>query len=166
MDIRATSQYVRISPRKLRLVAGAVKPLSVAHALSQLKNMDKRAAVHLHKTLKSCVANAIANAKAKEEDLVIKSILIDEGPSFKRFQPVARGMAHSFKKRTSHITVILSTKTQVALPRPKADLPLAEKGAKKEMETKIEEPKEVKKVATPKKVAAKKGVARGTKSKS
>ena len=159
MDIRATSQYVRISPRKLRLVAVAVKPLTVAHALSQLRNMDKRAAVHLHKTLKSCVANAIANAKAKEEDLVIKSILIDEGPSFKRFQPVARGMAHSFKKRTSHITVILSTKTQVALPKPIE--------AKKEMDTKIEEPKEVKKApATPKKVMAKKGATRGTKSKS
>lgn len=167
MDIRATSQYVRISPRKLRLVAGAVKPLSVAHALSQLRVMDKRAAFHLLKTLKSCVANAIANAKAKEEDLVIKSILIDEGPSFKRFQPVARGMAHSYKKRTSHITVILSTRTQTALPKP----------ANKKMETKMEEPKEINKV-TAKKVTGKanqpkadrplaeKGVTRGTKSKS
>lgn len=145
MDIRATSQYVRISPRKLRLVVNSVKPLTVAHALSQLRVMDKRAAYHLHKTLRSCVANAITNAKVKEEDLMIKAITIDEGPAFKRFQPVARGMAHSYKKRTSHITVILTTRTPVALPKPT----------------------EVKKAAvTKKKVVVKKGVTRGTKSKS
>ena len=153
MDIRATSHYVRISPRKLRLVADSVKPLSVVHALSQLRTMDKRAAYHLHKTMRSCVANAITNAKAKEEDLVIKSIMIDEGPVFKRFQPVARGMAHNYKKRTSHITVILATRTPVALPKPNAQ----------KMEQKTEE---VTKAATPKKVAPKKGATRGTKSKS
>lgn len=158
MDIRATSQYVRISPRKLRLVADSVKPLTVVHALSQLRVMEKRAAHHLYKTMKSCVANATTNAKAKEEDLVIKSIMIDEGPAFKRFQPVARGMAHSYKKRTSHITVILSTRTPIALPQPKAE-------ADKKMETKVEEPKKVTKVAD-KKATVKKGVTRGTKSKS
>ena len=157
MDIRATSQYVRISPRKLRLVADSVRPLTVAHALSQLRVMDKRAAFHLYKTLKSCVANATTNAKAKEEDLVIKSILIDEGPAFKPFQPVARGMAHSYKKRTSHITVILATRPAVSLPKP------VEKKMEKTTEDK---PQEVKKAPALKKVAAKKGVARGTKSKS
>lgn len=164
MDIRATSHYIRISPRKLRLVADSVKPLTVAHALSQLRVMDKRAAFHLHKTLRSCVANAITNAKAKEEDLVIKSIMIDEGPSFKRFQPVARGMAHSYKKRTSHITVILSTREARTLPKPSAQ--------------KMEQTEETKE-ATSKKVVSKKvnqpkadrpmtekGATRGTKSKS
>ena len=156
MDIRATSQYVRISPRKLRLVADSVRPLTVAHALSQLRVMDKRAAYHLLKTMNSCVANAITNAKAKQEDLVIKQIMIDEGPSFKRFQPVARGMAHSYKKRTSHITVVLATRTAAALPKP----------ATQKTETKTEEkPKEMTKTVE-KKIVAKKGATRGTKSKS
>jgi large subunit ribosomal protein L22 len=161
MDIRATSQYVRISPRKLRLVANAVKPLSVSGAVAQLTAMEKRGAYHLGKTLKSCIANATQNAKAKEEDLIIKSILIDEGPAFKRWHPVSRGMAHGYKKRTSHITVILSTRSEVPV-----------KIQEEKHEKKVEDKKEAKKKTAPKitssgrKTTVKKGVIHGTKSKS
>lgn len=113
MDIRATSHFVRVSPRKVRLIADAMRKLTVGEALAQLQFIEKRAAAPLSKTLKSCIANAIHNAKVKQEDLVIKAITVDEGPAFKRWQPVSRGMAHAYKKRTSHINVVLTTRLGV-----------------------------------------------------
>lgn len=136
MEIRASSQFIRVSPRKVRLVADAVRPLSLPLALAHLRSMDKWASGHLHKTLKSCIANAVNTMKVKEDQLTIKSIMVDEGPSFKRWQPVSRGMAHGYKKRTSHITVVLEAKQTVPLTeqrmnKPTREVKKVEKGARR-----------------------------------
>lgn len=164
MDIQASSQYIRISPRKMRLVVEAIKPLSVVHALAQLRVMEKQAAYYVDKTLRSCIANAVNNAKAKEEDLTIKTITVDEGPAFKRWQPVSRGMAHPYKKRTSHITITLTVQPKIekksAPPTREETKAVTAKAKKETMNT---EDKTVKK---PEKKIVKKGVTRGTKNKS
>ncbi|HKZ35866.1 MAG TPA: 50S ribosomal protein L22 [Patescibacteria group bacterium] len=110
MLITASSKFIRTSPRKLRLVADAVRHLSPDEALIQLKNLNKRGAVPIAKTLKQAVANAVNNFNLPKDELKLKSLIVDEGPTYKRFQPVSRGRAHSIYKRTSHVKVVLESK--------------------------------------------------------
>lgn len=110
MEIIAFSKSVKVSPRKVRLVADAIRKLSLKDALNSLSVIKKRGAVVLNKTLKSAVANAKNNAKIDEEKLIIKGIEISEGPAYKRFRPSTRGRVHPYKKRTSNIKVILEGK--------------------------------------------------------
>lgn len=112
MEVVAKSKYVRMSPRKIRLVVDVVKNMSPDKALTTLQFMTKRAAEPLVKTIKSAVANAVNVYKLKEKDLSIKNIQITDGPTFKRGQPVSRGRWHEVKKRTSHITVVLEDKSK------------------------------------------------------
>lgn len=167
MEIRASTQFIRVSPRKVRLVADAVRALPVPLAVSHLQVMQKQAAQYVGKTLKSCIANAVNNMKLKEDTLFIKSIMVDEGPSFKRFRPVSRGMAHSYKRRTSHITIILGTRPTPLLgtkqPEKKAEAPA--KKADAILKGKEAKPKKTTAVKKPAKVA-KKGIPHGTKNKS
>lgn len=108
MEIIAKTKFIRISPRKLRLVADALKHnIAAKTALNILDNLDPRGAEQIKKTLNQAVANAQINFQQDMENLKIKSIQIDGGPSLKRFTPVSRGSAHSILKRTSHITVVL-----------------------------------------------------------
>lgn len=108
MEIQAESKYVRTSPRKLQLVAESLKGLSLKQALENLSFLRKRAAKPLLKTLKSAIANAVANFKLKEENLKIKSVQILKAPMLKRFRPVSRGVAHPYKRRMSHIKIVLT----------------------------------------------------------
>jgi len=110
MDIVAESHSVRISPRKVRLVADAIRNKSVAQAQNVLSLIKKRGSGVLYKTLKSAIANAINNAKLKEESLVIKNIEVDQGPFLKRYRPSTRGRVHPYKKRSSHIKIVLEAK--------------------------------------------------------
>ncbi len=110
MEIVAKSESVRVNPRKVRLVADTVRNLSVQKALTLLTLLRKRGASPVQKTIKSAVANAVNNAKISPEGLVIKSIQVNEGPVLKRFHPSTRGRVHPYKKRTSHITVVLEAK--------------------------------------------------------
>lgn len=105
--IKAEQKYIRISPRKVRLVAKAIKNLSPKEALEYLKFINKRAAEPLAKTIKQAISNAVNNLKLKEEDLKFNQIQISKGSTYKRWRPVSRGRAHSILKRTSHIKVIL-----------------------------------------------------------
>lgn len=107
MQVSSTQKFVHMSPRKVRLVANAVRGKSPQVALVALTFMTKRAALPVTKALKSALANATNNVKLREESLKIKSIQIQEGPRLKRFRPVSRGMAHGYKKRMSHIKVVL-----------------------------------------------------------
>lgn len=107
MDIVAKSQ-VRVAPRKVRLVADAVRPMTLADALASLTAIKNRGAVSLGKTLKSAVSNAKNNNNLKEEALKIKSILVTEAPSYKRFHPSTRGRVHQYKRRGSNITIVLT----------------------------------------------------------
>lgn len=110
MEITALSKSVRVAPRKVRLVADAIRKLSIADAIVSLSVTNKRGAVSLNKTLKSAVANAKNNNKLNETDLKIKTIDVLEAPSYKRFHPSTRGRAHPYKRRGSHIRIILETK--------------------------------------------------------
>jgi large subunit ribosomal protein L22 len=107
MEIIALSKSVRVSPRKTRLVADAIRKMSIANALNSLSAVRQRAAIALSKTLKSAVANAKNNAKLAEESLIIKTIDISEGPAYKRYRPSTRGRVHPYKKKTSNIRVVL-----------------------------------------------------------
>ncbi len=108
--MKATQKYLRTSPRKLRLVADAIRNLTVDQALLQLKFMGKRAAEPLMKTLNSAATNAKNTKGITADKLTIASIDIGDGPVFKRFRAVSRGQAHSIKKRTSHIKIELKEK--------------------------------------------------------
>jgi large subunit ribosomal protein L22 len=114
MEIRSVAKSVRISPRKVRLVADSVSKLPVDKALRALLVTQKRAGKQLRKTLVSALANAAHNNQIQKEELKIQRILVTEGPVFKRFHPSTRGRIHPYKKRSSHITVILTRKGEGA----------------------------------------------------
>ena len=113
MDITAHAKYIKISPRKVRVVAAAIRRLVPQQALSQLALMPRRAGDPIAKVLQSAIANAKNNAKLAPETLTIKSIVVDGGASQKRWRPVSRGRAHAYKKRTSHIRIVLTDNVQV-----------------------------------------------------
>ena len=106
--MKASATHIRISPRKVRMVVDTVRGKSVSQALSILGFTRKKAALPVQKLLKSAVANAVENDGINDvETLVIDRIMVDEGPTLKRYTPRARGRATPIRKRTSHIRVIL-----------------------------------------------------------
>ena len=114
MEISATLKYLRMSPRKVRLVVDLVRGMEVERAKLNLQFSDKGGASPVLKLLNSAIANASNNFK-KTEGLYIKKIFVDQGPTYKRFRPRARGMVSPINKRTSHVTVILESQ-EVKLP--------------------------------------------------
>lgn len=114
MLIKAEQKYVRMSPRKLRLVADTIRGIKEpGRAVSLLEGVEKRAALPLSKTIKQAIANASKNLGLAENSLRIKELQVQDGPTYKRFKPVSRGRIHSLQKRTSHIRVILETEDKV-----------------------------------------------------
>ncbi|MFH0853622.1 MAG: 50S ribosomal protein L22 [bacterium] len=111
MDFRASVLFLKIAPRKVRLVAEQIKGLSVPSALAQLNVSIKISARPIRKLVSSAVAGAKAQEK-KAEDLFIKSIYVNEGPKLKRYRPRAFGRASEILKRSSHITLILTDKKE------------------------------------------------------
>lgn len=107
MEAKATAKFVRISPRKTRLVARNVQGLPVESALNLLKFTPRKAAEEIYKVLHSAVANAEQLKGADVDAMVVKQVIVNEGPTWKRFLPRAMGRATRVRKRTSHITVIL-----------------------------------------------------------
>ena len=107
MEVRAVSKYVRISPRKVHKVIGAVKGKPVENGIQILKFMPQKAASILEKIVRSAVANADHNADIDIDSLVIQNITADQGPTLKRWKARARGRGTRILKRTSHITVVL-----------------------------------------------------------
>ena len=106
--MKASATHIRISPRKVRTVVDTVRGKSVSQALSILAFTRKKAALPVQKLLKSAVANAAENNGVSDVDtLVIDRIVVDEGPTLKRYMPRARGRATPIRKRTSHIRIIL-----------------------------------------------------------
>lgn len=114
MLIKAEQRFVRMSPTKIRFVADTVRKVnSPTHAIALLEHVQKRAAQPVIKTLKQAVANAKNNFGLNPDDLVIRELMIGDGPTFKRWQPVSRGMAHPIAKKTAHIRVILEDRKKV-----------------------------------------------------
>jgi large subunit ribosomal protein L22 len=117
MTIKAHQTFTRTAPRKARLVANAVRKLPLDQAMQQLAVIEKRATVLVSKVLRQAIANATHNHGLSANDLAIKSILINEGPRYKRYQPVGRGRANSILKRTCHVTVELMQKTAAVVSK-------------------------------------------------
>jgi len=145
MIIRAEQKYSRETPTRLRLVAGAVKKMKVTAAMDQLRFMNKKAADTMLKVFKQAVANAKHNANISIEALTIKDIVVNEGPHYKRIQPVSRGRAHAILKRTSHIRVELeSTELKKPVKAEKVQPVKLNTDETKPEEKKVEEKKAVK----------------------
>ena len=110
MEVRAVGKYLRVSPYKVRLIADMVRGKKVEEALTILKFLPKKSGRLINKTLRSAVANAENTQTIDVDTLVIKTILVDEGPKLKRWRPRAMGRATRILKRTSHITMVLAEK--------------------------------------------------------
>jgi len=96
MEVQAVAKYVKRTPRKARLVADSVKGLKVGDALAYLEFSPKHAAIDVAKVIKSAAANAEHNFNLNREELVVKQLLIDEGPTMKRLRFRSRGMASQY----------------------------------------------------------------------
>lgn len=107
MEYQATTKYIRMSPRKIRLLAGVIRGMRTEVVLSKLRATNQPVA----KLFMTTLSSAIANAKAKQGDvqkLWIKTVDVMEGPVMKRWHAVSRGMAHPYKKRMAHLRIVLT----------------------------------------------------------
>jgi large subunit ribosomal protein L22 len=109
--VRAKARYVRVSPRKARLVADQIRGMSVDEARTLLAFSSRGAARDLLRLLDSAAANAEANHELVADDLRIAAVAVDEGPTLKRWRARARGRATPIHKRTSHLSVALTPTT-------------------------------------------------------
>lgn len=105
MEVAARLRFARISPQKGRLVADQIRGLPVGKALEILTFSPKKGAELIKKVLESAIANAEHNNGADVDELSVKTIFVDQGPTMKRISPRAQGRANRILKRTSHITV-------------------------------------------------------------
>jgi large subunit ribosomal protein L22 len=114
MAVKAIAKGVRMSPRKVSIVAGLVRGRSVADALTILEHTPRRSALPVRKVIESAKANADHNHNYKPESLQIVSISVTPGPRFKRYRPAAHGRALPFQRKTSHIHVVVEGEQRVA----------------------------------------------------
>ena len=113
MEAKAVSKNIRVSPQKMRRVINEVRGMNVEKAIELLHFTRKSACEPIEKTVRSAVANLLQheeNQHVLPSDLVIKSIFADEGFTLKRIMPRAMGRAFRIRKRSSHLTVVVSTK--------------------------------------------------------
>jgi len=134
MEVRSLYRYARISPLKARDVAREIQGLPVSHALDILTFTPRKAALLIGKTLKSALANAENNHNLAVDGLVVKEAVVNDGPTFKRFKPRARGSAGAIRKRTSHITIVLTDDSATEEPKEKAKSKKTAKKAAKAVE--------------------------------
>ncbi|MFC1662778.1 50S ribosomal protein L22 [Patescibacteria group bacterium] len=118
MTVTVKSKYVRIAPRKVRLVINEIRGLKVDQADARLKFTTKRAAHFINKLLSSAVASAVNDKKLDKNNLFIKTITADEGPTLKRFKPRAYGRATEIRKRSTHLSI---TVAEIKKAKKKAD---------------------------------------------
>lgn len=110
MQAKAVAKYIRISPQKVRQVVDLIRGKNVAEAMAILRFTPKRASKPVEKVLKSAVANAEHNYDMDADNLYVSAVYVDQGPTLKRYKPRAMGRADLIRKRTSHITVVVSEK--------------------------------------------------------
>lgn len=118
MEIKAELHRAHLSPRKVRLVADAIRGMNVRQAEALLNHLPKRSSLPVLKLLKSAQANAVHHAQLDGSDLSVKDIKVNPGPAAKRMMPRAFGRAATIRKRTSHILIVLdvSIKSQNMTP--------------------------------------------------
>ncbi len=107
MESKAVAKYVRVAPRKVRVVMDLIRGKNIGEALAILKFTPKVGADVIEKVLKSAVANAEHNFDMNVDKLYVSSAFVDQGPTLKRIHPRSRGQAFKILKRTSHITVVV-----------------------------------------------------------
>jgi large subunit ribosomal protein L22 len=110
MEVKAKLRFVRMGPRKARLVADLIRGKGSEEALNILRFTKKAAAKVVGKLLKSAIANATQNKAIDVDRLYVKQITVDQGPMMKRFMPRALGRATMIRKKTSHIQIVLDEK--------------------------------------------------------
>jgi len=108
MEIKAKAKYIRMSPRKVRLVVDAIRGMEANKALDQLKFINKKAVKPIKKLIESCITNAEHNYELDKDNLKIAEIRVDEGQTLHRWMPRAHGRATPIRKRTSHISLVLT----------------------------------------------------------
>lgn len=113
MEAKAIAKYVRMSPRKARLVANLIKGKNIQEAEAILRYTPNKASRVLKKVLLSAAANAENNLELDRGTLYVKSAIIDQGPSIKRIKPRAQGRADRMVHRTSHVTVVVAQREEV-----------------------------------------------------
>ena len=129
MKVHAQAKWVRTSARKARLVLDHIRGRSVPEARTILAFTPRAAATDIEKVLRSAVANAEANHGLDGDDLVVEAAYADEGPTLKRWKPRARGRVNRIRKRTCHVTLVLSEKPEATTPRRRLRTATAEKAA-------------------------------------
>ncbi|QJB58170.1 50S ribosomal protein L22 [Pseudodesulfovibrio sp. zrk46] len=107
MEAKAVAKFIRVSPRKTRLVAENIKGKGVEDALNILRFTPKKPAKILGKVLYSAISNAEQMPGVDVDSLIVDSVIVNEGPTWKRIQPRAMGRAYRIRKRTSHITIVV-----------------------------------------------------------
>lgn len=110
MDAKAIARYIRIAPRKVRIVIDLIRGKQIGEALAILKYTPKVASEVVEKVLKSAVANAEHNFNMDVDKLYVAEAYVDQGPTLKRIHPRSRGQAFSILKRSSHVTVVVKEK--------------------------------------------------------
>ena len=107
MEAKSSAKYVRIAPRKVRIVIDLIRGKDVTEALAVLKNTPKVASGVIYKVLKSAIANAEHNYDMNSDALFVSAAFVDQGPTMKRVHPRSRGQAFKILKRSSHVTVVV-----------------------------------------------------------
>ena len=111
MEAIARKRFIRQSPYKIRYVLKTIKGLNVEDAINKLSLTNKKASVYIEEVLKASISNMMnKNNPENSNNFFIKTAYVDEGPVMKRFRPAAMGRATSIRKRTSHLTIIISNK--------------------------------------------------------
>lgn len=123
-DVTAKLRYHHTAPRKVRLVADLIRGKKVDAVMSQLAFSTKKSAPVILKLLKSALSNAKHNFKidADKKDLYIKEIRVDEGPAMKRYMPALRGTTKPYKRRTSHVTIVLAERQKPEARSTKSEM--------------------------------------------
>ena len=135
---KSHAKFIRLSPRKARLVVDKVRGLKALDALDMLKLMPQKASKEVYKVIKSATANAEHNFGISQTDLAIKEIKADQGPTFKRYKPRARGSADTITKKMTHLSVVLISTTGKKSEKPVSE-PVKPEIIKEKPAKKIEE---------------------------
>lgn len=116
MQYTAEAKNLKVSPRKMRLVVDGVKNMPIISAIAVLGTTSKRAGMPVKKALESAIANAVNNGNVDKNDLFISEMFVNEGIAYKRYHFAARGRIRPYKKKTSHLKVVLGVKEKVVAP--------------------------------------------------
>lgn len=111
-EAKATAKYLRVAPRKVRLVVDLIRGKEIGEVLSILRFSPQKGAKFVEKVVRSAVANAEHNYDMMADELIVLRAYVDQGPTLKRFKPRAYGRANSLRHRTSHITIVVGEREE------------------------------------------------------